>query len=261
MFVDCEMAFDMDYAIKLGLDTSEDRFVLIQPESANQAVDMASKAIQAGLFSAVAIDSIPALTPEQNINAEVGDHNVATLARFLSTELKRLMTAAKVSNTALICINQWRSNIGFTGGDKAMPGGQAMKYYPSVTIDLKRVDIIKKGENVIGQTVRANFLKNRFGSPYAKVDFNLYYGIGIKKDDELIEVAVEKKIIKQGGAWYTITLKDGSLERAQGKNGVASFYEEHPEEFSHLRTLVLSTFNNKVKEVEETEELDEDIIE
>lgn len=133
-----------------------------------------------------------------------------------------------------------------------------MKYYPSVTIDLKRVDIIKKGENVIGQTVRANFLKNRFGSPYAKVDFNLYYGIGIKKDDELIEVAISKKIIKQAGAWFTITLKDGSTERAQGRNGVAAFYEEYPEEFDHLRTLVLSTFNNKVVEIEEPDEdLDE----
>lgn len=132
-----------------------------------------------------------------------------------------------------------------------------MKYYPSVTIDLKRIDIIKKGEIVIGQTIRANFLKNRFGSPYAKADFNLYYGIGIKKDDELIEVAVEKKIIKQGGAWYTITLRDGSTERAQGKNGVAAFYEEHPEEFDYLRTLVLSTFNNKVEEVEESDEDEE----
>lgn len=126
MFIDCEMAFDMDYAIKLGLDISEDRFLLIQPESANQAIDMASKAIGSALFSVVAVDSIPALTPEQNINAEVGDHNVATLARFLSTELKRLMTAAKATNTALVCINQWRSNIGFTGGDKAMPGGKAL---------------------------------------------------------------------------------------------------------------------------------------
>lgn len=123
-----------------------------------------------------------------------------------------------------------------------------MKYYPSVTIDLKRIELIKKGDKNIGQVVRANFLKNRFGSPYAKVDFNLYYGIGIKKDDELIEVAVAKGLIKQGGAWYTIYLRDGSTERTQGKNGVAAYYEENPEEFDYLRDQVLATFNNKVLE-------------
>lgn len=250
-FVDCEQAFDKEYAEKLGLDTSEDRFWFVQPDSANQAIDVLLKFAESGAFSLIALDSIPALIPEQNLNAEVGDVQVASAARLLSNELRRVMTATKKTNTATILINQWRSNIGFTGGDKAMPGGQAMKYYPSVTIDLKRKELQKKGDDFISADIQANFIKNRFGLPFAKAVYRLVFGEGIKKDIEVVEVAKELGII-EGKNWYTFPISATETNRLQGIQNVIDWYKENPEAFAYLENLVISSFvKNKVETISE----------
>lgn len=257
-FIDVEQAFDKEYAEKLGLDTNEDRFILIQPDSANQALDLLLQFVSSNLFSLVVLDSVPALVPEQNLNAEVGDVQVASAARLLSNELRRVMIETKKSNTATLLINQWRANIGFTGGDKAMPGGAALKYYPSMTIDLKRKELVKKSEDVIGMDVQANFIKHRFGSPYTKAVYRLYYGEGVRKSDEACEVALDLGIITRGGAWYTFPLADGTTDRTQGMANVIQYYKDNPEDFSNLETLVINSFKKNVIVETPEEELEED---
>lgn len=257
-FIDVEQAFDKDYAEKLGLNTESDKFLLIQPDSANQALDLLLRFVSSNLFSLVVLDSVPALVPDQNLNADVGDVQVASAARLLSNELRRVMINTKKSNTATLLINQWRANIGFTGGDKAMPGGAALKYYPSMTIDLKRKELIKKSDDVIGMDVQANFIKHRFGSPYTKAVYKLYYGEGIRKADEAAEVALDLGIIVRGGAWYTFPLADGTTERIQGMANVIEYYKDHPLDFDNLENLVVSSFKKTAKETEEIIDEDEE---
>lgn len=257
-FIDVEQAFDKEYAEKLGLDTAKDRLILIQPDSANQALDLLLRFVSSKLFSLVVLDSIPALVPDQNLNADVGDVQVASAARLLSNELRRVMINTKKSNTATLLINQWRANIGFTGGDKAMPGGAALKYYPSMTIDLKRKELVKKGEDFIGMDVQANFIKHRFGSPYTKTVYRLYYGEGIRKADEATEVALDLGIITRGGAWYTFPLANGSTERIQGMANVIEYYKDNYLDFINLEQLVINSFKKQVQEIVEEEELEEE---
>ena len=259
-FIDVEQAFDREYAEKLGLDTSEDKFILIQPDSANQALDLLLSFITSGLFSLAVLDSIPALVPEQNLAADVGAIQVASLGRLLSNEIRRTMIEAKKSNTAALLINQWRAGIGFGQPEKVMSGGAAMKYYPSMTIDLKRKELIKKGDNVIGILVQANFLKHRFGAPYTKAEYNLYFGEGIRKSDEACEVAKDKGFIERRGAWYTFPKADGTTDRTQGMESVINYYRENPVDFKYLEDLVINSFKSeKVIEAEDdTDEIETD---
>ena len=255
-FIDCEQAFDKEYAEKLGLKTDEEFLFFIQPDSANQALDLMLQFISSSLFSIVVLDSVPALVPEQNLNADVGDVQVASAARLLSNELRRIMIETKKSNTATVLINQWRANIGFTGGDKAMPGGQAMKYYPSMTIDLKRKELVKKGDDFIGMDVQANFIKHRFGAPFTKAVYRLYYGEGIRRSDEAVEVAKDLGIIV-GKGWYTFPISATETERLQGIENVINWYKEHPEAFAYLESLVIASFKKQVKEQEEYTDITE----
>ena len=255
-FIDCEQAFDKEYAEKLGLKTDEEFLFFIQPDSANQALDLMLQFISSSLFSIVVLDSVPALVPEQNLNADVGDVQVASAARLLSNELRRIMIETKKSNTATVLINQWRANIGFTGGDKAMPGGQAMKYYPSMTIDLKRKELVKKGDDFIGMDVQANFIKHRFGAPFTKAVYRLYYGEGIRRSDEAVEVAKDLGIIV-GKGWYTFPISATETERLQGIENVINWYKEHPEAFAYLESLVNASFKKQVKEQEEDTDITE----
>lgn len=258
-FIDVEQAFNKDYAEKLGLDTSEDKFLLIQADSANQALDLMLQFTESGLFSLVVLDSVAALIPDQNLNADVGDQQVATLGRLLSNETRKFLPAARKTNTAILWINQWRAGIGFGQPEKVLPGGGSPKYYPSVTIDLKRKDLLKKGDTYTGMTVQANFTKNRFSNPYQKAEYNLYFGEGIHKSDEAVEVALDKGLITRGGAWYTFPLADGTTERTQGMANVIEYYKDHPEDFKYIEQLVINSFK-KAREnvVEQDDEEQED---
>ena len=257
-FIDVEQAFDMEYAQKLGLDTDEEKLVIIQPDSANQALDLYLQFISSGLFSLVVLDSIPALIPDQNLNADVGDQQVATLGRLLSNEMRKIMVSANKTNTASLIINQWRAGIGFNQPPKVMPGGAATKYYPSVTIDLKRQDLIKKGENYIGMVVQANFIKNRFGNPYAKEEYELMYGIGIPLKKEILDVAVSLGIVSKGGSWFTGPTVDSTI-RLQGLANLASYYEDNPQDFDILEKLVKEAMQASRKTVVESPDEDPEI--
>lgn len=252
-FIDIEFAFDIEYAQKLGLDTSEERFLLVQPDSANQALDLLLKFTESSLFSLVVLDSIPALVPEQNLNSDVGDMQVASLGRLLSNELRRVMIESNKTNTAVLLINQWRAGIGFGQPEKVMPGGAALKYYPSVIIELKRKDLIRKGENIIGLQIQANFTKNRFGAPYRKALFNLYFGEGIRKSEEAVEVAKDLGIIS-GKGWYTYPITANETGRLQGIENVTNWYKDNPEAFAYLESLVKDSFKSAKENVIESDD-------
>ena len=254
MIIDAEFAQDPEYALKLGLNMLDsDRVVIIQPESGREALDIYISALESGVFSLCILDSIPSLVPDRDLEAEVGDRQVGTLAALLSAEIRKVIGAAKKTNTAALMINQIRAGIGFGQPEKVIPGGNAMKFYPSVTIELKRTDLIKKGDDYIGQTVRANFIKNRFGAPYKKADYNLYYGEGIRKSEEAVEVAKELGIIS-GKGWYIYPINANETGRLQGIENVINWYKDNPEAFDYLESLVLNYFNNKVIEEVETDE-------
>lgn len=259
-FIDVEQAFNKDYAEQLGLDTDEDKFILIQADSANQALDLMLSFTESNMFSLVVLDSVASLIPDQNLNANVGDQQVATLGRLLSNETRKFLPAARKTNTALLWINQWRAGIGFGQPEKVLPGGGSPKYYPSVTIDLKRKDLYKKGEDYIGMMVQANFTKNRFANPYQKAEYNLYFGEGIRKADEAVEVAYDKGFITRAGAWYTFPKADGTTDRTQGMASVIEYYKDNPEDFSSLEASVIKSFKkNVIVETPEDENFQEDV--
>lgn len=256
LIIDAEFAQDPEYALKLGLDMMSDDIIITQPESGREALDVFVAALDSGAFSLCILDSIPSLIPDRDLEADVGDRQVGTLAALLSAEIRKVIGASKKTNTAALMINQLRAGIGFGQPEKVVPGGNAMKFYPSVSIEIKRVDLIKKGDQYIGQTVRANFVKNRFSNPYKKCDYNLYYGEGIRKSEEAVEVAKELGIIV-GKGWYVIPVSENETEKIQGMENVINWYEENPEAFAYLEKLVLAHFQSTPIE-EQEEDLEEE---
>lgn len=245
LIVDAEQALSFDYAEKLGLNTSDAALTIIQPQSANEGLGIYLKAIESGLFSLVILDSVPALIPERDLEAEVGERQVGTLASLMSSEIRKVINAAKKTNTAALLINQIRAGIGFTSPEKVIPGGNALKFYPSVNIELKRKDLIKKGDDYIGQVVQANFIKNRFGHPYRKTEYKLYYGEGIRKSEEVVEVAKDLGLISRSGAWYTFPISETETERTQGMDNVINYYTSNINAFNYIESLVKDSFKVK----------------
>lgn len=262
LYIDAEQAFNMDYARQLGLDVSPDKFMLIQPDDGVQALQIYEDMLETGLFSLAVVDSIPSLITKQELEGDVGDIHMAPLARLLSQTFKTIIQKLKQYNVAGVFINQIRANLGF-GGDVATPGGNAVKFYPSMRLELKRVGLLTKGDNNIGQTIRVNAIKHRFGYPYSKVDINLYFGKGINKQEEILEVALDKGIITRGGAYYTFPIDaSGETMKVMGKEAVGSYLAENQITMDYLETLVIESLTPKRKEPiaesEETEKLEEE---
>lgn len=255
LYIDAEMAVNLEYLEKLGVDISPERFLLIQPDDGVQALQIYEDMLETGLFSTAIVDSIPALITKQELEGDVGAIHMAPLARLLSQTFKTIIQKLKQYNVAGIFINQVRANLGF-GGDTATPGGNAVKFYPSVRMEVKRVGLLTKGDTNIGQTIRANLVKTRFSSPYSKADINLYYGEGIRKGEEIIEVCIDKGIITRGGAYYTFPIDDtGETNKVMGKAGVEDFLKNNQDTKDYLEKLVIESFTKKeIKEQEETED-------
>lgn len=249
----------MDYAIELGLDTDPEKFLLIQPDDGVQALDIYLKFVESGYCSLVILDSVAAITTKQEISGEVGDQHIGVLARLMSQTLKPIVNAAKQTNTACIFINQIRDSIGF-GASSTTPGGKALKFYTSLRMEIKRIGLITKSEKNIGQEMRFNLVKNRFGYPYQKTDVNFYYGIGVKKGDEAIEVGLARNILQRGGAYYTFPLANGETLRLMGKQAVMDYYAQNPVDFANLLELVNKTFEKKVIEDSSEDDSEEDFL-
>jgi recombination protein RecA len=223
-FIDAEHALDPQYAAKLGVKIDE--LLISQPDNGEQALEIADMLVRSGSVDVVVIDSVAALTPKAEIEGEMGEPQMGLQARLMSQALRKLTANIKRSNTLVIFINQIRMKIGVMfGNPETTTGGNALKFYASVRIDIRRVGAIKKGDEVIGNETRAKVVKNKVAPPFRQADFDILYGEGISREGEIIELGVLYKLIEKSGAWYTY----GKDRIGQGKDNTREFLKDHPE--------------------------------
>ena len=223
-FIDAEHALDPQYAQKLGCNVSE--LLISQPDNGEQALEIADMLVRSGSVDVVVIDSVAALTPKAEIEGEMGEPQMGLQARLMSQALRKLTANIKRSNTLVIFINQIRMKIGVMfGNPETTTGGNALKFYASVRIDIRRIGSIKKGEEVVGNETRAKVVKNKVAPPFRQAEFDILYGEGISLEGELIELGVMYKMIEKSGAWYSY----GKDRIGQGKDNTREFLKEHPE--------------------------------
>jgi len=223
-FIDAEHALDPQYAQKLGVNVQE--LLISQPDNGEQALEIADMLVRSGSVDVVVIDSVAALTPKAEIEGEMGEPQMGLQARLMSQALRKLTANIKRSNTTVIFINQIRMKIGIMfGNPETTTGGNALKFYASVRIDIRRTGAIKKGEEVIGSETRAKVVKNKVAPPFRVADFDILYGEGISREGEIIELGVLHKLIDKSGAWYTY----GKDRIGQGKDNTRDYLKEHPD--------------------------------
>ena len=223
-FVDAEHALDPDYAAALGVDT--DNMLVSQPDTGEQALEITDALVRSGAVDAVVVDSVAALVPKQEIEGEMGDTFVGLQARLMSQALRKLAGTIAKTNCVVIFINQLRMKIGVMyGNPETTTGGNALKFYSSVRLDVRRVEAIKEGGNVIGNKTRVKVVKNKVAPPFREAYFDIMYGEGISKWSELIDLAVQLEIIQKSGSWFSM----GDERIGQGKDSVKSFLIANPD--------------------------------
>ncbi|HEV8259404.1 MAG TPA: recombinase RecA [Burkholderiales bacterium] len=223
-FIDAEHALDPQYAQKLGCNVSE--LLISQPDNGEQALEITDMLVRSGSVDVVVVDSVAALTPKAEIEGEMGEPQMGLQARLMSQALRKLTANIKRSNTLVIFINQIRMKIGVMfGNPETTTGGNALKFYASVRIDIRRTGSIKKGEEVIGNETRAKVVKNKVAPPFRQAEFDILYGEGISREGEIIELGVLYKLIEKSGAWYSY----GKDRIGQGKDNTRDFLRSNPE--------------------------------
>ncbi|HET6655398.1 MAG TPA: recombinase RecA [Gammaproteobacteria bacterium] len=223
-FVDAEHALDPVYAKKLGVDTED--LLVSQPDTGEQALEITDMLVRSSAVDVVVIDSVAALTPKAEIEGEMGDSHVGLQARLMSQALRKLTANIKRSNTLVIFINQIRMKIGVMfGSPETTTGGNALKFYSSVRLDIRRIGAIKKGDEVIGNQTRVKVVKNKVAPPFKRAEFEILYGEGISRQGEVIDLGVEQGLIDKAGAWYSYN----GDRIGQGKDNSRQYLIEHPE--------------------------------
>jgi recombination protein RecA len=223
-FIDAEHALDPQYAGKVGVKVDE--LLISQPDNGEQALEIADMLVRSSSVDVVVIDSVAALVPKAEIEGEMGEPQMGLQARLMSQALRKLTANIKRSNTLVIFINQIRMKIGVMfGNPETTTGGNALKFYSSVRIDIRRIGSIKKGDEVIGSETRAKVVKNKVAPPFRSAEFDILYGEGISREGELIELGVLHRIVEKSGAWYTY----GKDRIGQGKDNVRDYLKEHPD--------------------------------
>ena len=223
-FIDAEHALDPQYAQKLGVNVQE--LLISQPDNGEQGLEIADMLVRSGSVDIVVVDSVAALTPKSEIEGEMGQPQMGLHARLMSQALRKLTGNISRSNTTVIFIHQIRMKIGVMfGNPETTSGGNALKFYASVRIDIRRTGAIKKGEEVIGSETRAKVVKNKVAPPFKQANFDILYGEGISREGEIIELGVEQKIIDKSGAWYSY----GKERIGQGKDNTRDYLKDHPE--------------------------------
>lgn len=223
-FIDAEHALDPIYAEVLGVDI--ENLVLSQPDTGEQALEITEALVRSGAIDLIVVDSVAALVPKAEIEGEMGQSHVGLQARLMSQALRKLAGAVSKTNTIVIFINQLREKVGIMfGNPETTPGGRALKFYASVRIDIRRTQSIKKGDDILGNRTRVKVVKNKVAPPFKQIEFDIMYGKGIDKTGEIIDVGVEKEIIKKAGSWYSY----GEHRLGQGKENVKEYLEENAE--------------------------------
>ncbi|MDJ0807432.1 MAG: recombinase RecA [Gammaproteobacteria bacterium] len=223
-FIDAEHALDPQYAEKLGVNVDE--LLVSQPDTGEQALEITDMLVRSAAVDVVVVDSVAALTPKAEIEGDMGDSHVGLQARLMSQALRKLTANIKRTNCLVIFINQIRMKIGVMfGNPETTTGGNALKFYSSVRLDIRRIGAIKKGDEVVGNDTRVKVVKNKVAPPFKQVQFEILYGEGISHEGELIELGVQQKIVDKAGAWYSY-----NGERiGQGKENVRNFLKENPD--------------------------------
>jgi recombination protein RecA len=239
-FIDAEHAFDRFYAEKLGVDM--ENLLISQPDHGEQALEIADQLIRSSAIDIVVIDSVAALTPKAEIEGEMGDSKMGLQARLMSQALRKLTASISKTNTTCIFINQLREKIGVMfGNPETTTGGNALKFYSSVRLDIRRVTQIKDGENVVGSQTRVKVVKNKVAPPFRKAEFEIRYGEGISKIGEIIDLAVDLNIVKKSGSWFSY----GETKLGQGREAVKGVIKDNPELAEELEQKIMDEIARK----------------
>jgi recombination protein RecA len=233
-FIDAEHAFDADYAVSLGVDT--DNLLISQPDNGEQALEIADHLISSGAIDLVVIDSVAALTPKSEIEGEMGDSKMGLHARLMSQALRKL--TATISKTGCTCmfINQLRMKIGIMfGNPETTTGGNALKFYSSIRLDIRRIGAIKDGEGIIGNRTRVKVVKNKVAPPFRMAEFDIMFGKGISRSGEILDLAVDLDIVNKSGSWFAYN----DTKLGQGRDAVKTMLEDNPELSDEIETKIL----------------------
>ena len=249
-FIDAEHALDVSYAKKLGVKTEE--LLVSQPDCGEQALEIADMLVRSNAIDVIIIDSVAALTPKAELEGEMGDAHVGLQARLMSQALRKLTGAISRSRTMVVFINQIRMKIGVMfGSPETTTGGNALKFYASCRLDIRRVGALKKEEDVIGNRTRVKVVKNKMAPPFKEVEFDILYGQGISREGDLVDLASEANIVDKSGAWFSF-----NGERiGQGRENAKTFLVEHPEVYNAIEAKVLAHYNVRRIGVEVAPEL------
>jgi recombination protein RecA len=227
-FIDAEHALDVQYAARLGVDVNN--LLLAQPEFGEQALEIVETLVRSGAIDVIVVDSVAALTPRVEIEGEMGDAQMGSQARLMSQAMRKLNAAIGRSNTIVMFTNQLRSKIGVIyGNPETTTGGNALKFYASVRIDVRRKEVLKDGTDIIGNRVRAKIVKNKVAPPFKEVEFDILYNEGISKVGDVLDLAIEHGLVQKSGSWFTL-----GDERVQGRDPLKKILTENPETFVQL---------------------------
>lgn len=239
-FIDAEHAFDQFYAAKLGVDV--ENLYVAQPDNGEQALEIADNLIRSGAIDIIVIDSVAALTPRAEIEGEMGDSQMGLQARLMSKALRKLTGSINKANTTCIFINQLREKIGVMfGNPETTTGGNALKFYSSVRIDIRRSSQIKDGDEVIGNRTKVKIVKNKVAPPFRKAEFDIMYGEGISKVGEILDIAVDMGIVKKSGSWFSY----GDTKLGQGRDSVKNLISDNPELMEELEAKIYEQLEKK----------------
>ncbi|NLM51938.1 MAG: recombinase RecA [Firmicutes bacterium] len=236
-FIDAEHALDPVYAKKLGVNTDE--LLVSQPDTGEQALEIAEALVRSGAIDVLVIDSVAALVPKAEIEGEMGDSHVGLQARLMSQALRKLSGAIAKSNTIAIFINQIREKVGVLfGNPEVTPGGRALKFYATIRIDVRRIETLKQGTDAVGNRTRAKIVKNKVAPPFKQVDFDIVYGEGISREGTLLDYGVELDLIQKSGAWYSY----GDIRLGQGKENARQFLKENADIAANLEQKIREAY-------------------
>ena len=253
-FIDAEHALDPEYAANLGVDVGE--LLVAQPDTGEQGLEICEMLVRSGAVDVVVVDSVAALVPKAEIQGEMGDSHVGLHARLMSQALRKLAGAINKSNAAVIFINQLREKVGIMfGNPEVTTGGRALKFYATMRMDVRRIESIKSGDQIVGNRTRVKIVKNKVAPPFKQAEFDIMYGKGISREGDTLDCAVEHKIVDKAGAWYSF---EGN-RIGQGRENVKRYLAENPEILNRIEAMLMESIRPEPKKEEQEERKENDI--